>query len=539
MAYHEGYTYGPYARTGFDNEDSQSWRASVHWQPFDGITNDFVINGYSADEKPTAFRLTDVLPGSLFATRTPETLAFLASVGDRRLAGNEDPLARTVTRALGVSNITAIEVSDVTVKNIFGYRRVRNSNALDFDGTPFTIYVAPESLSARQYSDELQILGKGFDKRLNWIGGVYWFRETGDETQSSLITAIPQSITRTGTVRNVSKSLFAQASYEIGSARDVTLTGGGRYTWDNRRFQQFAGYNLLTGTCLSTLAALPNCDSDRFSKNFGAFTYTISADWRFAANNMVYVAHRKGYRSGGFNLRATTAAQFRPFDPESVKDLEGGLKADWDIGGTRLRTNIAVYYQWYSDIQRNVAFVDPGSGTLAVSVVNAAKAYVFGFEAEARWFPVPNLEVGGNVSHSRLRYDSFVQALPAGGTQDLSDNRLSFAPEWQGGASMRYTLPLQAREEIAVQGDLYAQARMELADLNVPRGRAAGYTMANFRIEWNHVAGSPISAAAFVRNAFDKDYFTGGLAITGLGPIAKQYGAPRTYGFELRYVFGE
>jgi iron complex outermembrane receptor protein len=430
-------------------------------------------------------------------------------------------------------------VSEITFKNIFGYRKVDNSNDLYFDGSPFSIYHAPENIHEKQYSEEFQVLGKALDSRLAWILGAYYFRETGNETQRSTITVIPQDLVRTGFVKNISKSLFAQGTYDLGFVEGLSLTAGSRYTWDDRQLQQI-GRNLLTNRCSSPLASVPDCTSPVFNANFGALTYTVGLDWKFWPNKLIYVVHRRGYRSGGFNLRANTAVQFAPFDPEFVKDVEVGLKADWDIGSTKLRTNLAAYYQWYTNIQRNVTFVDPGSNSLVTSVINAANAHVSGFEAEIRWLPFTNLEISGNVAHSALRYDKFRQALAGGAVQDLSANRVSFAPEWTGGGSVRFTRPLPGvAGSLALQGDVYSQSRMELQDLNVVGGIAAAYTIANFRVEWNNILGTRISVASYLRNAFDRTYFNGGFAINGLGPISKQYAPPRTYGLEVNIPFGD
>ena len=42
----------------------------------------------------------------------------------------------------------------------------------------------------------------------------------------------------------------------------------------------------------------------------------------------------------------------RTFRPETVDDVELGVKADWRMGDMFLRTNLAAYYAKYNDIQR-------------------------------------------------------------------------------------------------------------------------------------------------------------------------------------------
>lgn len=539
VADRRGYTYSPAADRYFDDEDNQSWRATLRWAPTGNFTNTLVVNGYHANEQGTGWRLTGFAPNSAFGAR-PDLVAFVTGAGNRRIAGNESPLRGSYADVVGLANTTTLELGQVTLKNIFGYRTVESrSDNVDFDGSPSFVYFAPESLEETQYSNEVQLLGTAFADRLDWIVGAYYFRETGNQTQRSTIVTIPQDLIRTGFVRNVSKSVFAQGNLDLGFLQGLSLTAGARYTWDDRRLQQF-GRNLLNNACSSPLATQPTCIGPVFDGNYGAFTYTLGLDWQIDADRLVYIAHRRGYRSGGFNLRANTAAQFQPFDPEIVRDIEIGLKADWDLGGTRLRTNLAAYYQWYSDIQRNITFVDPGTNSLVTTVVNAATAHVSGFEAEVQWRPSRRLQISGHLAHSALRYDKFEQVLAGGVVQDLSANRIGFSPEWTCGGSIRYTLPLQGDAgSLAFQGDIYSQSRMELQDFNVVDGIAQPYTLVNFRVEWNDILGTRFSAAAYLRNAFDELHYTGGIAINGLGPITKNYGPPRTYGIEIRIPFGD
>jgi iron complex outermembrane receptor protein len=64
------------------------------------------------------------------------------------------------------------------------------------------------------------------------------------------------------------------------------------------------------------------------------------------------------------------------------------------------------------------------------------------------------------------------------------------------------------------------------------------YDLANFRLDWDGINGSKFGASAFITNAFDKTYYTGGLALGSvLGLNAAIPGMPRMYGVEVRMSY--
>ena len=100
---------------------------------------------------------------------------------------------------------------------------------------------------------------------------------------------------------------------------------------------------------------------------------------------MIYVAHRLGYRTGGWSTRAISGFD-STFAPETVGDYELGLKLDWRFNDMFLRTNVAGFYQNYSDIQRLVPLVFPNGATTAIEQ-NAASAKINGVEGEFMFVP--------------------------------------------------------------------------------------------------------------------------------------------------------
>src|SRR3546814_9424035 len=78
-----------------------------------------------------------------------------------------------------------------------------------------------------------------------------------------------------------------------------------------------------------------------------------------------------GYRTGGFSLRSSTQLLLStPFKPETVDDVELGLKADWRFGDSFLRTNFAAFISDFKDIQR--VQLNPNTIPLQNVTTNAA-----------------------------------------------------------------------------------------------------------------------------------------------------------------------
>src|SRR3546814_9506751 len=117
------------------------------------------------------------------------------------------------------------------------------------------------------------------------------------------------------------------------------------------------------------------------------------SDWSSdvcSSDLLIYLAHRHGYRTGGFSLRSSTQLLLStPFKPETVDDVELGLKADWRFGDSFLRTNFAAFISDFKDIQR--VQLNPNTIPLQNVTTNAAKARIKGFEAEVTFRPIQPL----------------------------------------------------------------------------------------------------------------------------------------------------
>src|SRR5262249_40426890 len=141
---------------------------------------------------------------------------------------------------------------------------------------------------------------------------------------------------------------------------------------------------------------------------------------------------------------------------------------------------------------------------------------------------------------------------------DLSNNPFSNAPEHKGSITVRYTRPLPSQwgDTISAAVTVYHQSLVWFDDtaqrnidvlaptLGAGYVKAAlsqpAYTIANLRVEWRKVYGSPIDMPLFVNNLTDEVYATGGISsLVTVGLAQKYYAAPRMVGVQLSYQFGK
>src|SRR5690606_31462487 len=67
---------------------------------------------------------------------------------------------------------------DLQLKNLFGYTKLKASDAADTDASPYFLQETPiNSNRVRQISDEIQLLGKALDGDLSYVLGFYYYNE--------------------------------------------------------------------------------------------------------------------------------------------------------------------------------------------------------------------------------------------------------------------------------------------------------------------------------------------------------------------------
>lgn len=579
------------------DEDSQGLRIGMNWE-MGALSNLFTV---AYDENDMIAR-APVITGY---AAVPGTLAEFITLAYGN--GVNEAIARQQNRSahdveidlLGeesventfVSNITEYDLSDsLTLKNVFGYRKVESSRTLDADGTALPIFsnglvtpnsatttnaVGPEFIESEQFSNELQLLGS--TDNVEWITGVFWYQmdasqdgltqlftgdiPTGFPPPNDIRSVYMYQAIPVGDVNNKAYGIFGEATYHFNEEWAATL--GLRQSWDERsvtvRNQKQAGQAPLETDPLECVVTdangnpAPNCERTETEK-FSSPTGRVSVNYTPDDATLIYGSISTGYRSGGFNLRGVDNATLQPFDEETVVTYEIGYKAEFGS----IRTALAAYTQKYDDIQKTVALFS--SGGFQTSTINAASATIQGFEADVMWAVTNDLVLSLAYAYVDASYDEWIADVLIPGTTtsvavDASDDDFGFTPKNTATASASYTFPTSPElGEMTLTGSIYWQDEMvnfaipsqfevtiaddALRQIAYDSIDVKSYSVSNLRFDWRNMMNSDFDSALTVSNVTDKEYVIGGFnQIDTLSLVESAYGPPRTVVASLQYNF--
>jgi iron complex outermembrane receptor protein len=558
----DGYTtdVGPGPATGKDysNRDYWGFRASLVLRPTDDIENVTIFSSLYRDEHGPGVVLAGINPtGTLVQTVGLATAqAYLAAQAARgpRLTSN-GPSGIDKEWDYGVINITHWDVAEnVAIKNIAAYQVDKNSAyQVDFDGSPFQIQDVlprrgePWTAASQQYSDELQFSGKALNGNLQWtIGGYLEYSAPSTFPEFDVIQDIqvapafflPTLITVQEGSTQRSQAAYGQTSYDFGGVspalEGLKLTLGYRYTWDYRSDDSAIVIPAFGGLCAVKAGLFaPNCLLAS-SGNFHAPTWTAGIEYQMTPETLLYVKGSRGYKSGGFNLSTPKQSAFSNFKPEYVTDVEIGVKSDWEFMGVKARTDLDLFHDDYSNIQRSVTQLINGLSSPVTE--NAASAEIQGVEFQGTVIPVAGTELSLAYSFIAAKYESFVDPLVG----SLAGLEFPFAPKNKISVTARQDLPIPSEwGKLSLSATYSYQSHVRGDNTFSATGIIEGYGLLNLRADWRDVYGMPLDVSMFVTNATDETYVTKNFGLYNVfGVQSLEYGEPQMIGAQLRYHFG-
>jgi iron complex outermembrane receptor protein len=392
-----------------------------------------------------------------------------------------------------------------------------------------------------------------------------------------------------------STAVFGQVDWNV--TDQVKLTGGLRYTFDQKHGQEEARYivfqdlsaalsaeNLgsllpavdITPTQISSAPGKGICSTPtlqttgKYAGDYvrclkdhsSAFTGTAGVSWTPDKNTLVYGRYNRGYKAFGFNagfIGANVEAA-----PEYVDDFEFGFKKSWG----RFVLDADAFYYNYKDAQIPIGV--PVGAVTVTEFINIPKSVSKGVEFTANWQPVDHLNLSLVYGFDDTRIQSgctlvggvatgacFVDiadpaataagARPVGatGAQAVSGNALPQAPKNKVAFNANYTFEFTPGS-LTLSGSYIWKDKSWDSIFRRPYDEAPSWDQVDLRATWQGNK-DRYELVAYVRNLFDT---LGYDAAAGGYPIAQPVGGggftqapaydltpPRTYGFEVHYKF--
>ncbi len=458
------------------------------------------------------------------------------------------------------------------INNQYGTRPATSNNGQFLFANP-----VGEWTDAQQYSQEFRLTSNDDDSRFDWITGVNFKKDTIDKVdrfigENFLGALVPggnsplstlsgeNRWTNNGEVENY--AAFAQVGFKF--TPTLKLSVGARYTQD-KKSGDVSGFVVATGDRFSpndprpvvtiegfcrtpegaivsptpAACAAPNQwvysagtgFQTSYSETWNKLTPQATLDWRPSDSVFLYATVAKGFKGGGFDDTPANISQATtPYDPEEATNYEVGIKMD--LLDRRMRLNADVFLMDYKNLQ----VTQTNAACLCNITDNAASADIRGIEAEFQFAATQRLLFTLGGSYVDSEYENFLESAinPSTGLPlDSSGNRLQRTPETQVSGGVDLTLPFAGLGDALNMRVSYTwQSDMFWATDNI--AREPSYGLVDARIALAPPSAS-WSAAIWGKNITDELYRVN--ATSFFGEEVSQFGAPRTYGVDVRWKF--
>jgi len=518
-----------------------------------------LVGTYDGQRAPgTAFKSGTFAPTG--GTTSPFSFAEIAGspVSDAVLGGPQPELVRNVYDL----NLTArYAMSDqLSVTQIFGYRRFDSNEVFDADGTQAWFLEFAEDARGEQFSSETRLNFENDHFRA--FAGFNFFHETGSQrvpfsteegiylqcaarlvpglpcinaagvvtaAQATAIltrgaaTTLPYSSEFKNSARITTYSAFADVTWI--PTPQLELAVGGRLLIEDRNSGYFAR---VPNSVISQAPLLPQIDTRgqtlEAQGDFQAFLPRANLLWRTTDWANVYLTYSRGRRSPVVQLDAGPGgvARVNNVAEEKLTNYEGGVK----FFTGNVTGSIGIYHIKYEDFQ--VSLVRPGLPNLTVS---AGRASNTGVEAEVAAQFGKNLSLFANGAY----IDARVNEDPRYPT--FSGDRFRLQSEWQASAGGTVTLPVSDKLEVFATPTVSYRSSVFFELPNNPVTSQGPVTLVNLRAGLQD-AGGKWQILGFATNLFDQEYLLdGGNTGGAFGIPTFIRGLPRLYGIEGVFRF--
>ena len=515
---------------GGNDSDYYYGKAMLRITPTDELTID--ITGTYTKERvgmregvpsgvlgPTA--LAVVFPGVTNPKADPDGVGFFPE-NDNKVNFNRPQ--RIGAQFWYVTGRLKYENDAISITSITGYIKSKQFLQGDIDGSSKDYYYETKPIDRDSFSTEMRVQSPDDGRAFAWTIGAMYARDTGDIRQFTYTGkdnpfGLPADLVITST-QNSGKSeswaVFAQGQYDV--TPKLSLTVGGRYTRETVTVSQM---NTSSGTVNGVV---------NDSAKFDDFSPRFTLAYKLADRTNVYATASRGFKAGGvqINPKLTDTS----FAPETLWNYEVGFKTQ--TPDRKLAFNSSIFYMKWKNLQTEFAVAQVNNGVISFfsGIENAASARSIGVEADATYFPLPGVQVGGSVGYLDSKFDKYNNAYINGQVVDLSGRQMPNAPKWTLNAFAEYDFTAAEGIEAYVRGEwfyrdmIYSDKSALL--YNIWPYRVPSFNQFNLRIG---VTRGNLQLQAYAENLFKSRYFTNAYEKAFAGGL---YVQPSTRNFGMR-----
>ena len=531
---HDGYGTNLFQNREVSDKDTTAYRLALDWLPSDDVTVKLSYDRTEDEAEPkglTRLEANPFCPLFLGVPCPPLDNIFDTESGLEPLNGTDSE---------GFSLVIDWAINDSWLfKSITAHRESDSFNNIDFDTTPAPITDVEATYFDEQDSQEFQFLYNP-GGRFSGVFGLYYFDGfAGGLVKNNFLNLIFG--TTDGDTQTDSLAVFGDGSYALSDR--LTFNFGLRFTDEEKTGRAFnAGYSDDTFTEITAVTADYNQ-----SKTFSSVSPKLGLDYQFNDDVMGYVSLSRGFKSGGFNVRAQATVfpeSALPFEDEELTVAEVGVKSV--LADRRLILNAAVFYGDYTDIQVSTftSFDSDGDGTddaFFGNFLNAGDATIAGLELEFDWSSptVEWLGLSGNLSY----LDTDADFLDANGDGFVDTQVITNAPELTGALNANFDFPAFGGLFTGTVGFGYRDDSVLTneggPDPTNPTQPLLPIVQPSFEL-WNASIGWLSKDAKWRlsvngKNLADEEYLTNGYNIPVLGLLQGSFGQPRTVTATIEY----
>ena len=440
---------------------------------------------------------------------------------------------QNIGRAWGIGANVSWDINDTTTfQSITSWRNNYQSWNLDLTDQPVSIFNLYTINDSDQLSQELKLNGTLADDRLEYVTGLFYFKEDsfsfiGDEINLFITPTVRVPLpffTRDYDVDVRSYAAFAEATYSF--TDDLRLIVGGRFTRDEKGIDII---HKVAGT-VGLVSDGPIVDWDSATlrslgtpteQTFEEFTPRLGIQYDINDDMNVFAMFTRGFKSGGWAARTNNPAEVQEFAPEIVDNYEVGLKSNLLDGQVRL--NLDAFYYDYTNLFNSAT----GAGGNFIVATNDAEVY--GLEGEITARITEQLDIFGNFGWQKGKYLGVDPALAG----VVVGEKLQRLPEFNAQLGFTYVQPVSNDWNARVTAN-YNYSDSHFTNLqNTPLAKSGTIDLVSAAINFER-EDEQLSFGISCRNCLDDEYISQSLDFSGLGFLTVYAGEPATWLFTVK-----